>query len=219
MDHLDRVLSSVYPAGFSGQTLQRLLELFAGGFLVPGGGSAAGIASALGVSLLTMVATLSRKASIPSLASDELGAATAHLRLLRDRLVHLAELDIEAYAQVIDARRLARDTPAQHLARHSALQRAIRGATEVPLDMMHVCEEALQCGVVVSNLARTGARSDLAIGIELISVALHGAARAVDANLSRFDDEDYVARATEQSRRFEASGEETVNLLRAMVGV
>jgi formiminotetrahydrofolate cyclodeaminase len=133
--------------------------------------------------------------------------------------VHLAEQDVEAYAQVIDARRLAKGTPAEHLARHGAVQRALRAATDVPLDMMHVCEEALRCGVVVSNHSRASVRSDLAIGIELISVALHGAARAVEVNLSRFDDEDYVARATEQRRRFEASGAEAVTLLRAMAGV
>jgi formiminotetrahydrofolate cyclodeaminase len=216
---LDRVMSAVHPAGLSGQTLQRLLDLLASGLLVPGGGSAAGIGGALGVSLLLMVATLPRKGSIP-LQSNELKSVIARLRPARDRLVHLAELDVDAYSRVIEALRLPNETPAQHLARHIALQHALRGATDLPLDMMQLCEEALRCGVVVSNHARSGAKADLAIGIDLISVALRGAARAVDANLSRCADEHYVARVTEQCRRFEASGAETINrILRALVPV
>jgi formiminotetrahydrofolate cyclodeaminase len=210
MDGLDRVMSAVHSAGFSDQTLRRLLDLVASGLVLPGGGSAAGIGGALGMSLVLMVAERPRKGSTPSLEGDELRTVIARLRPARDRLVRLAELDVEAYARVIEARRLPNDTPAQHLARHIALQHALREATNVPLDMMHVCEEALRCGVVVSNHSRTSAKGDLAIGIELISVALRGAARAVDANLSRFEDEDYVARVTEQCRQFEASGAETM---------
>jgi formiminotetrahydrofolate cyclodeaminase len=202
-------MSAVHPVGLSGQTLRRLLDLLAGGLLAPGGGSAAGIGGALGVSLLLMAATLPRKGSLPP-QSNELSSVIARLRPARDRLLHLAELDVDAYSRVIEAIRLPKETPAQHLARHIALQHALRTATDVPLDMMQVCEEALRCGVVVSNHSRSSTKVDLAIGIELISVALRGAARAVDANLSRFVDENYVARATEQCRRFESSGAETI---------
>ena len=203
-------MSAVRPAGFSGQTLRRLLDLLASGLLVPGGGSAAGIGGALGVSLLLMVATLPRKGVIPALQGDELEAVIARLRPARDRLVHLAELDVEAYARVIDARRLPKNSPAQHLARHNALQQALRGATDVPLEMMHISEEALRHGIVISRHSLASAKGDCAIGIELIAVALRGAARAVDANLSRFEDEQYVTRAMEQCRQLEADGTETM---------
>ena len=83
-------MSALQPAGFSGQTLRRLLDLLASGLLVPGGGSAAGIGGALGVSLLLMVATLPRKRVIPAPQGDELEAVTARLWPARDRLVHLA---------------------------------------------------------------------------------------------------------------------------------
>jgi len=218
-ERLDRVMSAVHPAGFPGQTLRRLLDLLASGLLMPGGGSAAGIGGALGVSLLLMVASLPRKGSIP-LQENELKSVIARLRPARDRLVHLAELDVDAYSRVIEALRLPKETPAQHLARHAALQHALRGATDVPLDMMQVCEEALRCGLVVSNHSRLSTKADLAIGIELISVALRGAARTVDANLSRFADENYVARVTEQCRRFQANGAETTKaILRTLAPV
>jgi formiminotetrahydrofolate cyclodeaminase len=64
------------------------------------------------------------------------------------------------------------------------------------------------------------ASSDCAVGIELISVALRSAARAVNANLSRVEDAGYVVRATEQCRRFEADGTETMkSILRVLDAV
>lgn len=220
MDGLDRVMSAVHPTGFPGQTLRRLLDLLSSGLLRPGGGSGAGIGGALGVSLVLMVASLPRKRSATLIARDDLRPVTGRLRSGRDRLVHLAELDVDAYSRVIAAQRLPKDTPARHLTRHIALQRALRGATDVPLEMMRICEEALRHGDVVLNHAPVSARGDLAVGIELISVALRCAARAVNANLSRFVDEGYVARATEQRRRFEVNGAETtLGILRTLDGV
>jgi formiminotetrahydrofolate cyclodeaminase len=153
---------------------------------------------ALGVSLLQMASRPPARGLIPLLEGDELKVAIARLGPIRDRLVRLAELDVEAYARVIETRQLPRDTPAQHLARHTALQRALREATDVPLDMMQICEEALRCGIVLSTHSLPSAKGDCAIGIELISVALRSAARAVNANLSRVEDAGYVGRVTEQ---------------------
>jgi formiminotetrahydrofolate cyclodeaminase len=175
---------------------------------------------ALGVSLLQMASRLPVKSSIPSLQRDQLKVAIARLGAIRDRLVRLAELDVEAYARVIDTRQLPRDTPAQHLARHTALQRALREATDVPLDMMQICDEALRCGIVISTHSLSNARGDCAIGIELISVALRSAARAVNTNLSRVEDAGYVGRVTEQCRRFGADGTETTkSILRVLDAV
>ena len=175
---------------------------------------------ALGVSLLQMASRLPVKSSIPSLQGDQLKVAIARLGPIRDRLVRLAELDVEAYARVIDTRQLPRDTPAQHLARHTALQRALREATDVPLDMMQICDEALRCGIVISPHALSSARGDCAIGIELISVALRSAARAVNANLRRVEDAGYVVRVTDQCRRFEAAGTKTMkSILRVLDAV
>ncbi len=76
--------------------------------------------------------------------------------------------------------------------------------------MMHACEQALRGAIVVAKHANENARSDLAIGIELLCVALHGAARAIDANLTRLADERYVASVTRHCRRFEVNGRKAI---------
>jgi formiminotetrahydrofolate cyclodeaminase len=196
--------------GLSDHTVTELLDSMSAGALGPAGGTAASIAGALGVSLLLMATTLRTKRAHTSSAGGELRIVTARLQVARDRLVHLAERDAQAYAQVIEARRRPENTPAEKLARQITVQDALRGATDVPLDMMHACDQALMCGTVVASHASANARGDLAIAIELLCVALHGAARAIDANLARLIDERYVASVTEQCLRFEANGTQTI---------
>ena len=190
--------------------MRELLASMSEGALGPAGGTAASIAGALGVSLLMMVTTLPPKRARPSSDSDELRITAARLQMARDRLTHLAERDAQAYAQVIEARRRPNSTPAEKLERQIALQHALRRATDVPLDMMHTCDQALRCGSVVASHAIANARGDLAIGIELLCLALHGAARAIEANLRRLTDERYVANVTAQCRRFEVNGTQTI---------
>ena len=66
-----------------------LLDAFASNTPVPGGGSAAALAGALGVSLLVMAASLPKsRTGAPEEAAD-LAEAAARLRPLRDTLVQL----------------------------------------------------------------------------------------------------------------------------------
>ena len=208
-DLLARARLGTTASGLSGHTVMELLHSMSEGALGPAGGTAASIAGALGVSLLLVVTALPTKRARSS-SDRELQIVTGRLQAARDRLAHLAERDAQAYAEVTEARRCSNNTPAERLARQIAVQHALRGATDVPLEMMHACEEALRCATVVADHAVGNARSDLAIGIELLRVALHGAARAIDANLTRLMDEGYVASVTEQCRRCEMSGTRTI---------
>lgn len=211
---LVRAKPGMAAGGLSGHTVTEILDEMSDGRLGPAGGTAASIAGALGVSLFLMVTTLPTKRARSSSDSDELRIVAAQLRVVRDRMVYLAERDAQVYAEVIEARRCPNNTPAERLARQTAIQDALRRATDVPLDMLHAGEQALSCATVVANHANENARGDLAIGLELLCVVLHGAARAIDANLTRLLDERYVANVTEQCRRFEANGTQTIERIR-----
>src|SRR5207253_3415212 len=83
-----------------------LLDAFASPDPVPGGGSAAALAGALGTSLLLMVAAMPKtKTGAPEELSN-LAGSTSRLRPLRDTLLRLVDRDSQAYAQVMTAHRL-----------------------------------------------------------------------------------------------------------------
>ena len=118
------------------QPLKDVLAPFASPDPTPGGGSASALASATAVSLLAMVAGLPKTRS----NSDEDRAALARVLASVDRMrVQLAEAidaDTAAYDAVVAAYRLPKDTDEQKATRKDRIQQALRGATEVPLDVM-----------------------------------------------------------------------------------
>jgi formiminotetrahydrofolate cyclodeaminase len=182
-----------------------LLDAFASNEPYPGGGSAAALAGALGTSLLLMAAGITRtRTGAPEEAAD-LAEAAAQLRPVRDSLTALVDADSEAYQAVLAAMRLPKATGDDAAARREAIQVAMRGATETPLDTMRACERALQGAVVVAGNAAPSASADVAVGIELLGAAVRGAGLNVDTNLGSLSDAAFAQRAHEERQALEAS--------------
>src|SRR4051794_39652992 len=115
---------------YSTFALADLLDAFASNDPVPGGGSAAALAGALGVSLLLMVSGLPRtKTGTPEEAAD-LAEAAARLRPLREQLEQLIDGDSAAYQEVIAAYALPKQSEADMAQRRNAIREAMRRATE-----------------------------------------------------------------------------------------
>jgi formiminotetrahydrofolate cyclodeaminase len=189
---------------YSTFALGDLLDAFASSDPAPGGGSAAALAGALGVSLLLMAAGITRTRTGAAEEAADLAEASARLRPLRERLMALIDEDSEAYRQVMAALRLPKGTGAENTARADAIQLAIHGATDTPLDTMRACQQALRGAVVVAGATAKSAASDVGVAIELLVAAVQGAALNVDTNLAGLDEPAFVARAREERNELEA---------------
>ncbi|HKO32488.1 MAG TPA: cyclodeaminase/cyclohydrolase family protein, partial [Candidatus Limnocylindria bacterium] len=108
---------------------------------IPGGGSAAALAGAMGAALVAMVAelTIGRPDAAPHEQSlrELRDGAVARLDLLQ----RLAEQDAAAYEAVVTARRLPRESDEQRAVRGAELGRAMVAAAEVPLRTAEVAVE------------------------------------------------------------------------------
>ena len=186
------------PASYTAMALRDLLDAFASNESVPGGGSAAALAGAVGVSLLMMVAGLPRtRTGAPEEAAD-LAEAAARLRPLRDTLAVLVERDSDAYASVLVAMRLPKATDAEKGARRAAIDTAMHGAIEVPIDTMRACQQALRGAVVVASNGNTNASTDTGTAVLLLMAAVHGAALNVDVNLKSVRDAAFAERIAKE---------------------
>jgi formiminotetrahydrofolate cyclodeaminase len=181
-----------------------LLDAFASNEPVPGGGSAAALTGAVGVSLLVMVAGLTKtRTGTPEEAAD-LAEASARLRPLRDELLSLVDEDSAAYQAVVAAMRLPKDSEGQKHARRAAVQDAMRAATEVPLQTMRVSQQALRGAVVVAGAGNPNASSDTGVAVELLVAAVRGASMNVDVNVKSLTDAAFAGRAAEERAQLEA---------------
>lgn len=185
-------------------TVEGLLDAFASSTPVPGGGSAAALAGATGAALLIMVASLPKTRTGASSESPELDAAAGRLRPLRETLTALIDRDAAAYTSVIDALRLPKADESQVSSRRQAIDSALRGATDTPLDTMRACRQALADALIVATHGAPSARSDVGVAIELLRAALRGAGMNVDANLASLKEAAYVRRVSAERQRLES---------------
>jgi formiminotetrahydrofolate cyclodeaminase len=184
--------------------LADLLDAFASSDAVPGGGSAAALAGALGVSLLLMVGRMSKTRTGAPEETTDLAEAAGRLQSLRDRLLQLVDEDSDAYGRVRAALRLPRNSEAEKTTRRHAVGAAMTAATATPLDTMRACQQALRGAVVVAANGTRNASSDVGVGVELLLAALRGARMNVDINLATLTDAAFVSRVREEIRELES---------------
>lgn len=182
------------------RSLRDLLDSFSSTAPTPGGGSASALASAVGASLLMMVAGLPKTRS----GSDEnraaLGAATNVLLELRQSLTEAIDRDAAAYDSVVAAYRMPKGSPDEQAERKGAIQRALRGASEVPLGVMRLSARALEQAAVVGLHGHRAAASDVGVAAALLRAGAGGARLNVEANLDGVGDETYRQAARAEAR-------------------
>lgn len=178
-------------ARFADQPLSTFLDALSSPDPTPGGGTAAAVASAMGASLLMMVAGLPKSRATTDADRQTLADARNGLARLRDRLTALADEDTEAYNRVVAAYRQPKDTDDQKVARKGAIQDAMRAATEAPLDTLRAACEAVQFGKLVARFGNPSASSDVRVGLELLEAGGAGAAANVEVNLTGLEKSDF----------------------------
>jgi formiminotetrahydrofolate cyclodeaminase len=197
--------------------LNELLDRFAAPTPTPGGGSASALAGAVGTALVAKVAGLGRT----RIDSPAARAALDHARTQLERgYLHLLEQvdrDSEAYDAVSAAYRMPKETDEDRRARSDAIQDALRGAVEVPLDVMRAARAAAVEALLVAEHGSHAASTDVAVGIELLKAACRGAALNVGINLEGIRDVGYVDGARQEVRSLEAvMAEDAARVLRQL---
>jgi formiminotetrahydrofolate cyclodeaminase len=178
------------------QPLSGFLDALASAEPTPGGGTAAAIAGAMGVSLLMMVAGLTKPRAGAEAEGVALAEARAALAGIRDRLAGLGDTDAQAFNQVMAAYRLPKSTDQEKSARKDAIQQGLKAATIAPLDTLRAAGEALRLARVVAQHGNGSAASDVEVGIGLLEAAANGAVANVRINLESLLDEGFKASAS-----------------------
>ncbi len=155
----------------------------------PGGGGASAYCGALATALASMVGNLTVGKKTYADVEPQVQASLERLAALRARLLELVDADAQAFAPLAAAYRMPKETEQEKAAKEAALQRALVGATEVPLQIMDECMTALE---ETNFMARNGsrmARSDAGVAAVFAKAALQGASLNVRINLGSIADE------------------------------
>src|SRR3990172_9211846 len=194
---------SVLP-GSVPESLEPFLDRVAAGTPTPRGGTVSAVCGALSAALSRMVANLAAGKKGYEGARSGLAEIEARGKALQVKFLVLAGEDAKAYDDVVAAMKLPRGSEEERAERIEAMQIAYRRATEVPMDTIRMCIEALELAKLTAEKGSRSAITDVGMAAILAQAAMRGAALNVRVNLSATAyDEWRVAREAETEKLLE----------------
>ena len=169
---------------WTGETVDEFVASVAAPTPAPGGGAVVAHAGALAAALTQMVAALTVGRKKYAAVDSEMQALIPRAASLGSRLSELAVADARAYGAVTEAYRMPKEPPEAAAARQQAIERALLGAADVPLDTARVCSEVAELAGIVAEKGNTNAVSDAGVAALLAEAACRGAAYNVRINVA-----------------------------------
>lgn len=149
----------------------------------PGGGSAAALSAANGISLTKMVCELTLGKKKYAEFEAEIAQVHAESARLQESLLAAIDKDTEAFNLVSAVFDMPKETEEDKAARREAMQQALKEATQSPYGMMEDILTALQTTQKAVGKSNTNAASDLGVAALNLKAGLQGAWLNVLINL------------------------------------
>lgn len=183
----------------------------------PGGGGASAYGGALASALGSMVGNLTVGKKRYEAVEADTYIVLEKLADARVRLIELVEEDARAFAPLAAAYGMPKATPDEQAAKDAAMQEALVGACEVPLDIMRTCARVIElCEFLAYNGSRM-ALSDVGVAVAFGKAALLGASLNVYINAKDIGDRERAERYTGEADRLIESGSALADKLYAYV--
>ncbi|GAC1455329.1 MAG: cyclodeaminase/cyclohydrolase family protein [Candidatus Limnocylindrales bacterium] len=166
------------------RSLRAFSEDLASDSAVPGGGSTAAYAGALGAALASMVGRIAERKD----RGEPTATFIAEAENLRADFLRLVDDDSAAYARVAEAMTLPKVTDEEKRARKERMQSALLAASRVPLEIAKTGRrllDACERGVATASAATV---SDIGVAAIMGDAAIRGAALNVIINLASVKD-------------------------------
>jgi formiminotetrahydrofolate cyclodeaminase len=185
---------------FSDYTIDEFIEELASKSSTPGGGSVAGLCGALSASLSSMVIKLTKEAELDEYLAD--------LEELQMEALELIDEDSESFDQVMLAFKLPKETEEEKEERQIQIQKALKGASLVPLRTMRLGLKLLKITKEVAKEGNPNAASDAGVaGLTALS-AIKGGNYNVLINVGSLKNEKFAKELNDEASEIIAEAEE-----------
>ncbi len=160
------------------ESCRTFVQVLASSEPTPGGGGAAALVGALGTALGNMVGSLTVGKKKYADVQDEILALKAKCDDLQTRLLDCVKKDADGFAPLAKAYGIPKDDPN----REEILESATVAACAVPMEIMRLCCDALDCIAVFAAKGSRLAVSDAGCGAVCCKAALQSASLNVFIN-------------------------------------
>jgi len=182
---------------------------------VPGGGGASALVGAIGTALGNMVGSLTVGKKKYADVEADIVSLMDRANKLMDELMKLVDRDAEAFEPLSKAYGMPKDTEEQRAEKDRVMEKCLRDACSVPMEIMEKCCEAIELQAEFAAKGSSLAISDAGVGVIFCKAALQGASLNVFINTSSMKDRDYAeklnARAVEMLEKYTAIADDVFN--------
>ena len=161
----------------------------------PGGGGAAAVMGAIGVSLSAMVANLTIGKKKYAAVEEEMTALEQVCQTLRVKLLDCVKKDADGFAPLAAAYGIPKDDPN----RDAVLEEATLTALQAPMEIMELCCKGIEAAAVMAEKGSRLAVSDAGCAAACCRGALESASLNVFINTAALKDRRKAAELNEQA--------------------
>jgi len=190
-NRLDEVMAGgPLSSGNMADTVRPFIERLASAEPVPGGGSAAAMAGAMGAALGQMAIGITKDKKDYTQHADRYADALDRLGPYTAALLELIDADAEAYGRVMAGYKL----PKGSAERDKAVQDGLVRATEIPSRSASCAAEALRVLEPMRSIIYPSVATDLQVGMHMLRSCLRGAIANMRINLTQITNPEVRAR-------------------------
>ncbi len=175
------------------KSIQLFLEELASQNATPGGGSAAAVMGATAAALTSMVCNLTIGKPKYSAVESDMKALLVKSEALREKFTAMIKADVEGFNQVMQAYGLPKDNEQDKVLRTSAIQKALKEATVVPLACAKASAEVILLSQEAALKGNSNVVTDAGVSVVSAHAALKSSALNVYINIGSINDKVYGA--------------------------
>lgn len=174
------------------QSFRKILAVSASDAPTPGGGSVSAMVGALGVAMAAMVGSLTYGKPKYAEVQDEIKEITGRAYFIIARLEKLVAADIAAFGKFMDVYRMPKNTDDEKARREEAMQKALKTATNEPVEIARTLLEALTITEQLSKIGNKMAISDAGVAAYVCEAAINAVLLSADINIPMVTDQEFV---------------------------
>lgn len=184
---------------YTKQSCEAFIEVLSSKAPTPGGGGASALVGAAGVALGNMVGALTVGKKKYKDVEEEIKEMMAASTELQNQLLDLVQKDAESFEPLAAAYGLPKDTDEQKAEKERVLEAALKGACEVPFEIMEKCCQGIDLCGEFAEKGSVMATSDAGAGAIFCKAALQAASLNIYINTKSMKDREYAEIANKRS--------------------
>ncbi|MCL5290455.1 MAG: cyclodeaminase/cyclohydrolase family protein [Firmicutes bacterium] len=123
---------------------------------------------------------------------------------LLKKLEELVDADMVDFNSFMATFRMPKNTDEEKAARNAAMQKALKSATDTPMEIARVCLKALEITDKLAPIGNKMAISDAGVAAVVAEASLNGVLLSADINIPMIKDEEYVKKVVAEKEQMVA---------------